>query len=61
MTKVHIPNLYSRKIEIKLRLKNSIINNELYIYYQPQINALSNTVIGAEALLRWKNNKLGNV
>lgn len=54
-------DLYSRKIEIKNRLKNSIINNELYLCYQLQINTLSNTVIGAEALLRWNNNKLGNV
>ena len=61
MTKIYIPDLYSRKIEIKSRLYNSIINNELYICYQPQINALSNTVIGTEALLRWNNNKLGNV
>lgn len=52
---------YFRKIAIECELKNSIINNELHIFYQPQIDALSNEVIGVEALLRWNNNKLGNV
>ncbi|QXE20710.1 GGDEF and EAL domain-containing protein [Clostridium sp. 001] len=52
---------YFRKILIDSELKNSIINNELDIFYQPQINALNNKIIGFEALLRWNNNKLGNV
>lgn len=52
---------YYRKVIIKNELTNSIVNNELNIFYQPQINALNNEVIGVEALLRWKNNKLGNV
>jgi EAL domain-containing protein (putative c-di-GMP-specific phosphodiesterase class I) len=61
MTKIHISDSYSRKIKIKSKLKNSIINNELYLCYQPQINTLLNTVIGVEALLRWNNNELGNI
>jgi len=52
---------YFRKLLIESELKNSIINNELHIVYQPQINALNNEIIGIEALLRWNNNKLGNV
>jgi len=52
---------YLRKIQIEIELKNSINNNELYIFYQPQIDALSNEIIGVEALLRWNNNKLGNI
>ena len=61
MTKIHISDSYSREIKIKSKLKNSIINNELYLCYQPQINTLLNTVIGVEALLRWNNNELGNI
>lgn len=56
-----ISEAYFRKILIECELKNSINNNELCIFYQPQIDALSNEVIGFEALLRWKNSKLGNV
>ena len=52
---------YFRKILIESELKNSIINNELDIFYQPQIDALNNKIIGVEALLRWNNNKLGDV
>lgn len=52
---------YFRKLLIESELKNSIKNNELDIFYQPQINALNNKIIGCEALIRWNNNKLGNV
>ncbi|MCE5221331.1 MAG: GGDEF and EAL domain-containing protein [Clostridium sp.] len=56
-----ISEAYFRKLLIESELKNSIKNNELYIFYQPQINALDNKVMGIEALLRWNNDKLGNV
>jgi diguanylate cyclase (GGDEF)-like protein len=56
-----ISEAYFRKLLIESELKNSITNNELYILYQPQINALNNQVVGIEALIRWNNNKLGNV
>jgi PAS domain S-box/diguanylate cyclase (GGDEF) domain len=52
---------YFRKLLIESELKNSITNNELYIVYQPQINALDNEIVGVEALVRWNNDKLGNV
>lgn len=56
-----ISNLYSRKIIIEQELKNSIKNNELFIVYQPQVNALENRIVGLEALLRWNNKRLGRV
>ncbi len=46
-------NLYSY-------LHHAIANNELYLVYQAQFNA-TNTLIGAEALVRWNNPKLGQV
>lgn len=52
---------YLRKVLIESELKNSIIKNELNISYQPQIDTLSNEIIGLEALLRWNNSKLGNI
>lgn len=52
---------YFRKLLIESELKKSISNNELHIVYQPQINAVNNKIIGIEALIRWNNNKLGNV
>jgi len=52
---------YYRENLIKLELKNSIINNELDIFYQPQYDALSNKIEGVESLLRWNSSKLGSV
>lgn len=54
-------DLYSRKLLIENELKNSISNNELDVFYQPQVNASNNKIEGVEALVRWKNDKLGNV
>lgn len=41
------------KIQFEKDLKKAILNEELTIYYQPQIDAFTNEIIGAEALLRW--------
>lgn len=54
-------NKYDRKFLIEQELKNAINNNELYIMYQPQVNSSNNKTTGFEALLRWKNSKLGLV
>lgn len=52
---------YTRRIVIENELKEAINKNELYIVYQPQIYAVDNTIVAFEALLRWKNEKLGIV
>lgn len=53
--------IYFRKILIECEIKNAILNDEIYVFYQPQVDAISKKVTGIEALLRWNNNKLGNV
>lgn len=42
-------------------LKQSILKNELILYYQPQYNCLTNRIIGYESLIRWKSPKYGMV
>jgi len=42
----------TRKIEAAARV--GIRNEEFEIYYQPKVNATENTLIGAEALVRWR-------
>jgi diguanylate cyclase (GGDEF)-like protein len=42
-------------------LRNAIINDELFVHYQPQIAMRDFRVIGFEALLRWRSTKHGNV
>lgn len=52
---------YTRRIVIENELKEAIKNDELYIVYQPQIDASKNEIVGFEALLRWNSKKLGFV
>jgi diguanylate cyclase (GGDEF)-like protein/PAS domain S-box-containing protein len=40
---------------IRKDLKLAVSKNELYIEYQPQIDIISNKIIGFEALLRWNH------
>ena len=47
------------RIGMEQELKNAIQNDELVVYYQPQIDALENTFIGMEALVRWQHPSKG--
>lgn len=46
---------------IEKHLRSALANNELDVYYQPQIDAMTGIISGFEALLRWKNGELGFV
>lgn len=48
------------ELEIEGELRNAIKNDELALHYQPQVNA-QGKLVGVEALLRWKNPRLGSV
>ncbi|BCN93692.1 hypothetical protein THMIRHAM_14770 [Thiomicrorhabdus immobilis] len=48
-------------VAMQASLRQAILNNEFEVYYQPQINALENKIIGMEALVRWKHPSLGIV
>nr|WP_246578318.1 bifunctional diguanylate cyclase/phosphodiesterase [Clostridium frigoris] len=50
-----------RRAEIEKGLRNALANNELEMYYQPQIDIINNKLKGFEALLRWNSAKLGKV
>lgn len=47
------------RMSLEADLHDAIRNNELHIYYQPQVNLLTRTVTAVEALLRWFHPKLG--
>ncbi|BAF69979.1 putative bifunctional diguanylate cyclase/phosphodiesterase [Nitratiruptor sp. SB155-2] len=47
------------KFILEHELKIAIQKDQFLIYYQPQIDARSNKLIGAEALIRWKHPQKG--
>jgi len=46
-------------IKIENELINALKHNEFIVYYQPQIDAKMNTLIGMEALVRWHHPQKG--
>ena len=50
-----------RRLLLEEQLHNALNRNEFSVAYQPVIELKTQRIIGAEALLRWHNNKLGSV
>jgi diguanylate cyclase (GGDEF)-like protein/PAS domain S-box-containing protein len=48
-------------IHIYLLLKDAITRNKLKLFYQPQVDVHSGDIVGAEALLRWNDDALGEI
>ena len=51
--KEYIEKIYERK-NLEQQLKEGIENQEFEVYLQPKINVKTKKVVGAEALVRWK-------
>lgn len=51
----------SRRLAVERALVGVIERGELSLHFQPQLDARDGTVVGVEALLRWRNAKLGPV
>jgi len=45
--------------DLRARLHTALNNNDLQLFYQPQINMRDGTVSGYEALVRWQHAELG--
>ena len=50
-----------QKTNYENKLRKAIENNELELYYQPQVHMKTKKIVSAEALLRWNNPSLGMV
>ncbi|MGD0723669.1 MAG: EAL domain-containing protein [Roseiarcus sp.] len=46
---------------LELDLRRAVANGEFELYYQPQVDAITEAVIGCEALLRWRHPTRGMV
>jgi len=42
-------------MSLETGLRSALDNHELLLFYQPQINLITNQVVGAEALIRWQH------
>lgn len=53
--------LAAGRLEMESGLRRALERNEFIIYYQPKFDLATETIIGAEALLRWKHPDRGIV
>ncbi|MCX5780180.1 MAG: diguanylate cyclase, partial [Firmicutes bacterium] len=47
--------VFMRRMSLDKELRSAIQNEELSLYYQPQINIASGAIIGIESLVRWNS------
>ncbi len=47
------------RLRIESALRNAVKNQELVLYYQPQISLDTGLIVGVEALIRWQHPELG--
>ena len=56
-----LSNQVQQKLQIETDLRDALAQDELELYYQPQLDLESDRVTGMEALLRWHHPRLGLV
>ncbi|MBI2396401.1 MAG: EAL domain-containing protein [Xanthomonadales bacterium] len=52
---------HQQRLSLETKLRVAERNNELRAYYQPQVNAVTEDIIGMEALIRWEHPELGMI
>ena len=49
----------NQRLEIENRLRHALAQNELEVFYQPQVHMTSGKITGIEALVRWRDPERG--
>ena len=47
------------RTDLEVRLRRAIAQNELRVFYQPQVDITTGYIVGAEVLVRWQDPKVG--
>lgn len=55
------PEQEQQNAALRARLRHAEGNGELRVFYQPQVDAISEDIVGMEALLRWEHPELGAI
>ncbi|WP_315984099.1 EAL domain-containing protein [Aliamphritea spongicola] len=50
-----------QRIELENALRKAVVRKEFVLHYQPVIDARTNRIVGAEALIRWQRPDVGLV
>ena len=51
----------SERVALEHELRRAIERDELFLYYQPKISLVDHSLVGAEALIRWRHPTFGDV
>lgn len=51
----------NERLALEFELRRAVERQELELHYQPKVSLVTGEILGSEALLRWKNEKFGNV
>jgi diguanylate cyclase (GGDEF)-like protein/PAS domain S-box-containing protein len=60
----YTPSMNARareRLALEVALRSALHHNEFELYYQPQVDLLSGSVVGVEALIRWRHPSMGMV
>ena len=49
------------RLALEMALRSALSQNEFELYYQPQVDLVSGSVVGVEALIRWRHPSMGMV
>jgi diguanylate cyclase (GGDEF)-like protein/PAS domain S-box-containing protein len=49
------------RMALEIALRSALSHNEFELYYQPQVDLLTGSVVGVEALIRWRHPSMGMV